>query len=854
MKINLPRLRRIGAFAIIAAMLLALFPYGRIPVMAAQSAPQQDATEFESGLAPEEYDLVYPKLSQFRAEASAESSKYDARDDGFVSPVRNQGTNSLCWAFATYGLAEANMLKNGLGTQDLSEMHLAYSTSNHSGNTAQGFDRAPGDGGNRFFASTYLMRGTNLSGAVNESVDPYSIFGLPDRALATTQGKAKSFTVRNILFLSDVKGSITNSTIKEEIVNNGAVAASMYWDGTATSDAGSGSTLYYNAPNAAYLYDGEPADTNHAVLIVGWDDAYPIANFNEGHRPTSNGAWLIKNSWGDGWGLDGYFWISYQDASFPLQTYTLDGVELYDASLKIYEHDYKWNGATAGGFTIGNTYARVFTVGSANETLKSVKLAFAQPVQNIEIDVITNFSPTGSYTMNPDMKVSTAFPGWHTFDFDIPIPLGAAGSKFAIVIKYAGYGWMGYDVSNAAADGTAYRWNVNSGAWESQTLGYAIKGVATAMTDEAAVAAAKSSLTWNLIKGENPSQTSIRTNLVLPSSVGYGTSISWSSSNSAITSSGVVNRKDVNSQGNFIATITKGAASAQATFDLTVIGVPTADVDAVNSAASKITWDSVKNANTLINAVTTSLSALPSNISGVAATWVSSNPSYLANNGAVTRPRFDKGDQDAVLTATLTKGEATKTASLNLKILAKEQTDDDSAQAVRDNLTFSTYWSIVRGENAAIEEVRYDLTVPTKGDYDTEAYGRARLSDGSVWSAITDEGKVIRPAYGQANTSGYFYLYFRKGSSMSYSRGWILTVLSYKGTVKINAQPADQTLAVGETKNLSVAGGANQGTPGSMRYQWYSNTAKSATGGTKIDGATSETYALPAGLAQGKYY
>jgi cathepsin L len=38
-------------------------------------------------------------------------------------------------------------------------------------------------------------------------------------------------------------------------------------------------------------------DTNHAVVIVGWDD--------------SKRAWLVRNSWSDKWGEGGYFWIEY---------------------------------------------------------------------------------------------------------------------------------------------------------------------------------------------------------------------------------------------------------------------------------------------------------------------------------------------------------------------------------------------------------------------------------------------------------------------------------------------------------------------------------------------------------------
>ena len=39
---------------------------------------------------------------------------------------------------------------------------------------------------------------------------------------------------------------------------------------------------------------------NHSVLIVGWEDNLGPA-----------GAWMVKNSWGDDWGMDGYCYIAY---------------------------------------------------------------------------------------------------------------------------------------------------------------------------------------------------------------------------------------------------------------------------------------------------------------------------------------------------------------------------------------------------------------------------------------------------------------------------------------------------------------------------------------------------------------
>ena len=39
--------------------------------------------------------------------------------------------------------------------------------------------------------------------------------------------------------------------------------------------------------------DGCSTQTNHAVLLVGWNEKY----------------WIIKNSWGTDWGVDGYLYL-----------------------------------------------------------------------------------------------------------------------------------------------------------------------------------------------------------------------------------------------------------------------------------------------------------------------------------------------------------------------------------------------------------------------------------------------------------------------------------------------------------------------------------------------------------------
>ena len=106
----------------------------------------------------------------------------------------------------------------------------------------------------------------------------------------------------------DARVSATdNAGIKDAVGRYGGAYVSMGWYG---SSAGS---TYYNASTASYYYNGT-SGTNHGVLIVGWNDSYPAANFAT--LPPGNGAFLVKNSWGSSWGSSGYFWVSYYDAKF----------------------------------------------------------------------------------------------------------------------------------------------------------------------------------------------------------------------------------------------------------------------------------------------------------------------------------------------------------------------------------------------------------------------------------------------------------------------------------------------------------------------------------------------------------
>jgi RimJ/RimL family protein N-acetyltransferase len=126
--------------------------------------------------------------------------------------------------------------------------------------------------------------------------------------------------------------------IKSLIMQYGAVQSAIYSlpDIQALSD-------YYNEEKAAYYYP-EKNECNHDIVIIGWDDNYSRENFTT--KPSSDGAFICKNSWGSDFGKEGYFYISYEDPNIGIYgvAYTrVDDADNYD---RIYQSDQLgWTGS-----------------------------------------------------------------------------------------------------------------------------------------------------------------------------------------------------------------------------------------------------------------------------------------------------------------------------------------------------------------------------------------------------------------------------------------------------------------------------------------------------------------------------
>ncbi|MBD3348403.1 MAG: T9SS type A sorting domain-containing protein [Candidatus Eisenbacteria bacterium] len=213
------------------------------------------------------------------------------RAQGIMTPVKSQGGCGSCWDFAGVGALEA-VIKQNTGTElNLSEQQVLSCAT-------------PGYGcGGGWYA--WAWSHFRDYGAVDETCMPYEA---DDTVPCAEDGCARVATTNDWI---DIPGDV--NVIKTALLDAPVATTFTVYDDF--SSYGSG----------CYEHEGDDP-INHAVVIVGWDDNKCGAG---------DGAWLCKNSWGDGWGdLGGYFWIKYESCNIGAnsqQVFYYPGVDVvYD--------------------------------------------------------------------------------------------------------------------------------------------------------------------------------------------------------------------------------------------------------------------------------------------------------------------------------------------------------------------------------------------------------------------------------------------------------------------------------------------------------------------------------------------
>lgn len=297
-------------------------------------------------------------------------SKYNLKDVIEIY-VEDQGTWELCDLFASMKSIETNYaLKTG-NSVDLSERYMDYISSKllYGDRELESLS----NGTTMLFASKY--------GVPSESEITKEYYS---DLTAITNATPVCRVVSTVDFKELNKTDTTNlrllNIIKQHILKYGSLSV-----GICSPDLASG---VYHYENDAYYYKEGIIDAvlrpNHQVSIVGWDDDYSKDNFTE--RPEIDGAFICLNSWGENWGQNGYFYVSY-DALSAFES--LHGV--LDTQECIPENEYTYS---EGFYTAGNVmeanridkyYGVVYDTQTQGEYLTHLALALTSNPAKVKL-------------------------------------------------------------------------------------------------------------------------------------------------------------------------------------------------------------------------------------------------------------------------------------------------------------------------------------------------------------------------------------------------------------------------------------------------------------------------------------
>ena len=238
------------------------------------------------------------------AEISASNlpSSYNSRDLGYTTPVRQQSSN-ICWAYSSLATFETMLLKDGEKPGHFSPQHMNIWGSVQEDGTGWQREDLVADGGYSYIPMGYF---TSWTGPLYEFEFPI------ESDKADYDNMSPHSTAYGIKGIKYINNKTPIDTIKSYVMEYGAVITNFNAD----------TVNYMNSSSEAFYCGNSAIHTSelygHSVSIVGWDDNYPKEAFStsySGDTPDKNGAWLIKNSWGNYVNtLGGYFWISYEDA------------------------------------------------------------------------------------------------------------------------------------------------------------------------------------------------------------------------------------------------------------------------------------------------------------------------------------------------------------------------------------------------------------------------------------------------------------------------------------------------------------------------------------------------------------
>lgn len=345
-------------------------------------------------------------------------ARYDCRERGEVSPVKDQGSCGACYAFASLADFESKLLVAGEGLFDFSENNIKE---------CQYYSGPPYyvsvcSGGAYWLAANYL----STAGTVWESCDPYQSSMTGCKSTCTYLKTLLDWRAISERWIADT------DVLKAYIKAYGPIYVHVY--AGVSGDPWQTEFQHYDGQYTLY-YDGGATEPNHAGLIVGWDD--DISHMG------GQGAWIVKNSWGTEWGgpcgygeEGGYYTIAYGSALIGWGASFLYEWQDYDPNGRLLYYDE--GGYTKGaGFGSTTAWALCTFVPDEDIFLQRVEFWSFDPIADADAYIYDDFDGgTLSHLLTSHLDYTVDLMGYHSIKL-AEQPLVRAGDSIYVAMKIA---------------------------------------------------------------------------------------------------------------------------------------------------------------------------------------------------------------------------------------------------------------------------------------------------------------------------------------------------------------------------------------------------------------------------------